>query len=91
MSCWGGKDGNDCPAADFCIPMKGALGNDGTECSVSCPMKCGFEEMPCYGGSDYNGCPHGDFCWPTKGDVHEFLKVLKDNIFIFSFIRSIRL
>ena len=60
-------------------------------CRAPDPVKCGPEDMSCYGGSDYNGCPHGDFCWPTKGDVHEFLKVLKDNIFIFSFIRSIRL
>ena len=87
MSCWGGKDGNDCTMNDFCIPMKGALGNDGVECTVSCPVKCGFEEMPCYGGSDYNGCPHGDFCWPTKGDVHEFINVIRNTTSIYFFIR----
>ena len=54
--------------------MKGGPGHDGMECPVSCPMKCGAEEMPCYGGSDYNGCQHGDFCWPAKGDSHKFLK-----------------
>ena len=91
MSCWGGEDSNECPMPDICIPMKGGPGNDGNECPVSCPVKCGGEEMPCYGGSDYNGCPHGDFCWPAKGDSHELLKGLKDNIFIYLFIRSIRL
>ena len=91
MSCWGGKDPNECTMPDFCIPMKGNPGHDGTECQVSCPVKCGSEEMSCYGGSDYNGCQYGDFCWPTKGDVYEFIKVVIDNIFIYFFSRSIRL
>ena len=91
MSCWGGKDPNECTMPDFCIPMKGNPGHDGMECPVSCPVKCGSEEMSCYGGSDYNGCQHGDFCWPTKGDVYEFIKVIIDNIFIYFFNRSIRL
>ena len=86
MTCWGGKDANECTMPDFCIPMKGGPGNDGAECPVSCPMKCGAEEMPCYGGSDYNRCPYSDFCWPVKGDVHNILKFLK-TIYFICFIR----
>ena len=87
MSCWGGKDANECTMPDFCIPMKGGLGHDGMECPVSCPMTCGVEEMPCYGGSDYNGCPYGDFCWPTKGDAQKFLNFFFETIYFICFIR----
>jgi hypothetical protein len=53
---------------NFCMPMKGGpVGKDGMECPVTCPMKCGFEEMPCYDGYDHNGCQKPEFCIPMKG------------------------
>ena len=71
MSCWGGKDDNECDVADFCIPSKGPVGVDGFECAAMCPMKCGPETMQCPGGVDSMGCPMPDTCPPSKG---EFLK-----------------
>ena len=70
MSCWGGKDGNDCTMPDFCIPMKGGpVGNDGMECPVFCPMKCAFDDIQCYSGNDDNGCPMPDYCMPGSFDI----------------------
>ena len=71
MSCWGGKDDNECDVADFCIPNKGPVGVDGFECAAMCPMKCGPETMQCPGGVDSMGCPMPDTCPPSKG---EFIK-----------------
>ena len=47
--------------------MLGPIGNNGVECPVYCPDKCGADEMSCYGGKDYHGCPYEDFCIPSKG------------------------
>ena len=44
--------------------LSGMPGKDGTECPVSCPMKCGPEEMQCWGGYDDNGCIMPDACVP---------------------------
>ena len=52
------------------------MGYDDQECSVSCPVKCGIDEMPCYGGKDYNGCEHGDFCAPSKGGTQNAIVLL---------------
>jgi len=51
------------------MPSKGGpVGIDGNECVVTCPMKCGVDDMICPGGKDPNGCPMPDFCFPSKGN-----------------------
>jgi len=70
MQCWGGKDGNDCPMPDICIPGKGMLGNDGMECPVSCPAQCGYDEMKCGGSVDpWTGCLEPEWCMSSKGPM----------------------
>ena len=70
MSCWGGKDANDCTMPDFCVPMKGGpVGKDGMECPVFCPMKCNFDDIQCYSGKDDNDCPMPDYCMPGSFDI----------------------
>merc|ERR1740129_955484 len=68
MSCPGGYEGNGCMMPDFCISSFGETGKDGNECPVTCPQKCGPEEMSCWGGKDPNECTMPDFCIPMKGN-----------------------
>merc|ERR1711862_849641 len=44
QSCYGGKDMDGCQMPDFCYPMKGSMGKDGTECPFTCPTKCGLKK-----------------------------------------------
>ena len=65
MSCWGGKDANDCTMPDYCIPMKGGpLDNDGMECPVQCPVQCHVDDVYCPSGHDFNGCVVPGNCMP---------------------------
>ena len=45
----------------------GPIDNNGYECPVSCPTKCGSDELSCNGGKDPSGCQNQDFCVPSKG------------------------
>jgi hypothetical protein len=47
--------------------VTGGVGYDGQDCGVTCPIKCGVDDITCYGGEDENGCPIPDTCMPTKG------------------------
>ena len=49
------------------VSISGPVGNDGNECPVTCPTRCGNEDMYCPGGDDGNGCMMPDTCVPKKG------------------------
>ena len=65
MPCQQGPDSNGCQKPDFCIPMKGPMGNDGTECPAVCPKNCNEDEITCSDGISENGCKSPDFCLPN--------------------------
>ena len=68
MVCSGGMDENDCMMPDFCFSSKGPMGKDGVECPVSCPMKCGPEDVWCPEQEDGNGCMMPEMCMPQGSE-----------------------
>ena len=44
------------------------MGKDGYECPVSCPVKCGMDDIWCPGGMDNNGCQMPEMCMPQGSE-----------------------
>merc|ERR1711997_658358 len=67
MNCPGLMDAAGCQMPNTCMPTKGPVGTDGTECAVTCPTApCGKDMLSCPVVSS-NGCPMPASCIPMKG------------------------
>merc|ERR1711981_410200 len=73
-------DAAGCQMPNTCMPTKGPVGTDGTECAVTCPMECGKDMMNCPGFNNDNGCQMPDTCIPMPtGAAGECVTVCPTN------------